>query len=156
MKPNYLSACLSAVGTAAALIMATGCSDPHATSGNPVPAPTGSTEAAGKGAAPEQDADTTEFAALDTNSNGTLEPAEWESPEVRELSNLKNMTFAQLDRNSSGGLEPEEFRNARTSGDVRSDLGGGAEGNADIGADAAIRQPETEPEAPQTGTDAEP
>lgn len=136
MKPSYLSP----IAAVAALTLFAGCSDGGSQSaGEPLPAPSRSTEAAGNtvpSPQAEEEADSaeqveqSEFAALDTNSNGMLEEREWESEQTSELAGLKNMTFAQLDRNDSGGIEPDEFRKARSGGDEAS--------QAENPADAAI------------------
>lgn len=51
----------------------------------------------------------TEFAALDTNSDGKLEEAEWQ-PEK-----LGGLEFQQIDEDSSGDIDREEFRQALAS-----------------------------------------
>ena len=149
MKLNYLTA----IGVLAALMTLSGCSDQDAQSvGEALPSPSGSTDAPGNsepspqaddGVVSPEEAEQSEFAALDTNSNGTLEESEWESDETRNIVDLKNMTFAQIDRNSSGGIELEEFRNASTDGDVEADTR--------TGTDTAVRNPsaeETDPSKP--------
>ena len=148
MKSNYLTA----ISLAAALVILTGCSDQSTESGEALPAPAGSTDAARStepspqddgGVVTPQEAEESEFAALDTNSNGTLEEGEWESDQARNVANLKNMTFEQIDRNASGGIEPEEFSKARSVPD--------AEENTGTGADTAVREPgadEVEPTGP--------
>lgn len=137
MKPSSLIS----LGMVAALMILTGCSEGDSSSvGKALPAPSRSTDAArAPESSPEEDdgivtpqeAEKSEFAALDTNSNGTIEEAEWQSVEAEDLANLKNMNFAQIDRNSSGRIEPEEFRKARTGGDEQE--------TADTGMDTAVR-----------------
>jgi hypothetical protein len=55
---------------------------------------------------PEQQTGITEFAALDTDSDGMLAESEWQ-PEV-----LGGMAFEKIDEDSSGDIDREEFRQA--------------------------------------------
>lgn len=117
-----MSTYLTAIAMSAGLVLATACSERGSQStGEALPAPVGSTDAA-RTVEPEEEPEDSTFAALDADSNGTLDENEWQSEEARNTANLKNMSFAQIDRNESGGIEPDEFDSART--------GGGAELNA--------------------------
>ncbi len=74
-----------------------------------------------------QMAPSTEFAAMDTDADGTLDQSEWQPNAAH------GMDFDQVDADSSGSIDPQEFKQAIGPGSAGSGASGAGAGQSGSG-----------------------